>query len=148
MPTEYIEAVDQMFELFKTDWDANTTSIVGYVPEVRWPNVEEPEIPPKDLYWARVNQMTVSESQLAFCETVEKVYNPMGLIIVQLFCPKSNTESSTKGRELSMIVKKAYRGKKTAGGVWFRNVRIEEMKVEMNFYRFNIVAEYEYNEKG
>lgn len=162
MTLTYDAAVDEMFGLFKAAWDSGSAAIVGYVPEVRWPGVElkNPDgsikKPESDKYWARVSQQGVDEEQTSLSACVASNENggvlpasrftAIGLLFVQLFCPKTEAEAMEFGRELAKLSRAAYRGKKTAGGVWFRNVRIIEVESEELWHRFNVVAEYEYDE--
>lgn len=145
----YEDAIDEMFEAFNVAWLANSAAVASYVPEVRWPGVEEPETPDASKFWVRVSQQTVSEEQstLRNDESVQR-YTADGLLFVQLFCPKSDAESMAKGRKLAVIARNAFRGKTTSGKVWFRNARINEIPPEDKFYRFNVVTEYEYDENG
>lgn len=147
MTTTYVEAIDQMFSLFNSAWNAETTAIVGYVPEVRWPGVEEPGTPDASKYWARVSQQTVIEEQTTIGDSNGKRrYTASGLIFVQIFCPKSEAAAMENGRNLAVIARNSFRGKTTSGKVWFRNARINELAPEESAYRFNVVAEYEYDE--
>lgn len=147
MTTTYVEAVDQMFALFKVAVDSNSTAVVGYVPEIRWQGVKENSNPDPSKYWFRASQQTVDEDQSTIAnENGVKRYTAIGFVTVQLFCPKSDVASQEKGRKLSVVARNAFRGKKTAGQVWFRNVRIVELPNEENFRRFNIQADYEYDE--
>lgn len=151
MTVEYDAAIDEMYALFNLAWLANSAAIAGYVPEVRWPNIEEPSKPDGSKFWARVSSQTVGEPQggMGACETpYEKRYEAYGLLFVQIFCPKENARSMELGRLLAKLARNAYRGKSTPGGVWFRNVRIQELADEAMFHRFNVVAEYEYDEVG
>ncbi len=145
----YEAAIDEMFDAFNVAWLANSSAVASYVPEVRWPGVEEPEIPEASKFWARVSQQTVDEGQSTLRNgDAGQRYTTDGLIFVQIFCPKSDSESMTKGRKLAIIARNAFRGHSTSGNVWFRNARINELSPEEKFYRFNVVAEYEYDENS
>lgn len=162
MTANYEKAIDEIFSLFLLAWNANSASIVGYVPEIRWQGVRPaeglPEKPEGDKYWVRVSTQTVIEEQTSLSACVEKDengatlpasrYTASGLVFIQLFCPKSDARSMEIGRKLAMIAKKAYRGKKTESGVWFLNVRINPLDDEQLWNRFNVIAETEYDEIG
>ena len=46
MTTTYSNAIDEINAAFWQDWNsAKASSVVGYVPDIRWQNVEEPSIP-------------------------------------------------------------------------------------------------------
>lgn len=145
----YEEAIDEMFDAFNVAWLANSAAVAGYVPEVRWPGVEEPEKPDASVYWARVSQQTVDEGQSTLRNgDAGQRYTTDGLIFVQVFAPKSDSEAMTILRRLAIIGRNAFRGHTTSGKVWFRNARINELPPEDKYYRLNVVAEYEYDENG
>lgn len=150
MTITYSAAVDEMSALFNEHWQANAAAVVGYVPEVVWPLVDKNLS--GDLFWCRFSTDHMDDPQTAMgaCETgFTKRYTGYGLIFVQLFCPKSNDRAVEFGRSLAEIARKAFRGKKTDGGIVFRNVRINDnMPAEKLCYRFNVIAEYEYDEVG
>lgn len=149
MTIDYEAAIDTIFALFLTDWNANTTPIVGYIPDVQYQGVEEPETPPSDKYWVRLSQQTVLESQSTFRNGVNgKRYTTEGLVFVQIFCPRSDSESMEKGRKLAKVARNAYRGKSIPGSIWFRDSRINEIPPEEKFIRFNVISEYEYDEQS
>lgn len=148
MTATYDEAKDEIFSQFYTAWKAQSAAIAGYEPEAWWQNLEKPYKPPQDKFWVRVSTQSVIEEQSTFRDGVEKRYTGSGLVFVQLFCPKTLGDADTLGGKLAEVARNAFRGKKTTGGVWFRNVRINNLEPEELFYRFNVVAEYEYDEVG
>ena len=147
MITSYGEAVDEIFGIFKTAWDAGSSAIAGYIPEIRWQGVEQPGKPGNDKFWVRVSQQTVTDAQSTLRNgSCGQRYTITGLVFVQLFCPKSDSESMDKGRRLSVVTRDSFRGNSTSGKVWFRNARIIELEPERDFRRFNVSAEYKYDE--
>ena len=148
MTTTYSNAIDEINAEFWNSWNSDkTVFIVGYVPDVRWQGVEEPSLPDGSKFWARVSIQTVFEEQTSLAgNESKKRYTSSGLVFVQIFCPKSNAQANEFGKKLSEVARNAFRGKSTAGAVWFRNVRINELSPEDLFYRFNVVAEFEYDE--
>ena len=148
MTTTYSGATDEICGQFWQAWNAaEVSSLVGYVPDVRWPYVEEPETPDSSKYWARVSIQTVFEEQTALAgNDTKRRYTASGLVFVQLFCPKSVSDSGEVGRKLAEISRNAFRCKSSPNNVWFRNARINELSPENLFHRFNVVAEFEYDE--
>lgn len=146
MSITYAEAVDEMFALVQTTVVNDTSAIIGYELQVEWVGVENET--PLDLtkYWIRVSENTVTEEQATLRNGSFKTrYETDGLIIVQLFCPKSDAQAMEKGRSLAMLLRNTFRGKST-DCVWFRNSRINNLPAEDNWLRFNIISEYEYDE--
>lgn len=152
MTLEYDAARDEMFALFLTAWNANTTALVGYVPEVRWQGKEDGTKPDRSKFWARVSIQSVLEQQATLSNCVveqgKKKYESAGLVFVQLFGPKAVATAYDDLQKLAKVARNAYRGKTTPGNVWFRNVRINTLGPEELFYRLNVVAEYEFDELG
>lgn len=146
----YADAMDEIRQTFVDKWEAESASIVGYIPEVRYANLEKKETSDGSKYWVRVSVQTASEEQstLSNCEGLpgQKRFTNFGIAIIQIFCPKSDVRSNELGEKLAMLSRNAYRGKATKGRVWFRNTRIQELAPEELFYRFNVVTEYEYDE--
>lgn len=144
----YEDAIDDIFAQINTEWIANTPDITGNIPTLYWQGVEEPNPESFSSYWGRVSQQTVLDEQAGFRNgSCGQSYTNEGLVFVQIFCPKSDAQSMEKGRKLAIVARDAYRGKSTSGKVWFRKVTINEIPPEGNWYRFNVVAEYEYDEQ-
>lgn len=149
---EFNDVRDEIATLFQTAWQANTVSIVGYVPEIQWQGVQTRNQPDGSKYWVRFSKQTVIEQQvtLSTCEGLpgQRKYEASGLVFIQIFCPKSDSQAFDLGQQLATVARNAFRGKVTPGRIWFRNVRINELEPEELYQRFNVVSEYEYNELG
>jgi hypothetical protein len=153
MITDYTAAIDEISGFFYQDWNSvKTSAIVGYVPEIRWQNIELPSVPDASKFWCRFSTQSVFEEQttLSNCagEPGKKRFTLSGLVFIQLFCPKSNARANELGQKLAEVAKKTFRGKATENKIWFRNVRINDLEPENLYYRFNVVAEFEYDEMG
>lgn len=152
MTLQYDQARDEMLALFNAAWQANAGAIVSPVPEVRWQGKEVPTKPDRTKFWAHVSIQSVIEQQATLSNCVvepgKKKYESAGLVFVQLFGPKMTATAYDDLQKLAIVARNAFRGKTTPGNVWFRNVRINTLKPEELFYRFNVVAEYEFDEIG
>lgn len=150
MTAAYDVALDDIYSVLNVAWLGGAAAVVGYVPEIRWPGVEDSTKPDGSKFWARISTQTVTEEQTGFgvcpTETNAMRTTAFGLVFVQLFCPKNVDTSFEFGKLLAKLVRSAYRGRKTVNGVWFRNVRINELSAEDLWHRFNVIAEYEYDE--
>jgi hypothetical protein len=145
--------MDAIFALFNTAWAGDTTAIVGSVPDIRWAGVEEPDKPPMNAFWCRVSTITTTpEKQTALrigvAPSQNRRYTSSGIVFVQIFCPMSVADAMNKGRKLAELARNAFRGKETANNVWFRDMRIDPLAPEDEFYRFNVSVEYEFDEIG
>lgn len=145
--TDYKAAIDSIFALFMAYWNANSTDILDEAPAIYWQGIEEAAKPDSSKYWIRISQQTIEEVQKSFtAENSRKRFQISGLVFVQLFCPKTDSQAFNNGRQLAVVARNAFRGNKTSAGVWFRNAVIKELSSEESYHRFNIVVEYQYDE--
>lgn len=145
--TTYEQALADMFGLFNTAWAASSPAIVGYVPPVRWPGIEQPTTPDRSKFWARVSQKTSNETQTTLRNGDNgQRYTNRGTLYVQIFCPIAEAKAITKGRQLSEVARNTYRGKHSVNGVWFRNAKIVEMPTEADWFAFTVQVDYIYDE--
>lgn len=151
MSLTYSEATDAIFNRFRSKWLTDTPTIVGNVPTIVWQGVEPPRGLPIDDYWCRLSIQTVLEQQGALNAVANpnnRLYTVKGVLFVQLFCPMAKADAMQKGRELAMVARNAFRGYDVPGEVWFTNVTINELKPEDTMYRFNVAADFTYNDIG
>lgn len=153
MTTNLVAAIEQTQQLFLAAWTANAGAVFGYVPDIEWHGQESVGAVDRSKVWVRFSTQNVFEQQASFATDVaqpfQRRYESSGLVFVQLFLPKTVDNAVTKGRSLAQVAKAAFRGKSTAGGVTFNNVRINDgLTPEELFYRINVVAEYEFDELG
>lgn len=152
MTIEYVGAIDDIYGAFLTAWNANSAAIAGYVPTVYYQGVQPDSPPDSSKIWCRISHDIVLEQQttLSNCEGApnQKRYTTTGLVFVQVFGPKEDAEVWLKMQKLAKVARNAYRGKSTPGRVWFRNARIKPLADEELYKRFNVIAEFEYDELG
>jgi hypothetical protein len=147
-----IAARDEMFKLFNDAWTAGTFAIVGYVPEVRYQGREKGK-PDNSKFWCRVSTQTILDRQATLSDCVgepfKKRFETSGLLFGQIFAPKAVVNSYELGYRLAILARGVYRGKTSnPGGIVFQNVRINELPPEELSWRFNVVAEFEFDEIG
>jgi hypothetical protein len=143
----YEQAVDEIFARFNSEWLENAESVLTYIPEIIWNGINRNEKLLTNLFWVKVWQETVTENQATFTnQNSKKRFEVSGLVFVQILCPRQITNSVELGRRLAMIAKDAFRGHSTSGKVWFRNAQVKEIAPDEKFHRFNVIAEYNYDE--
>lgn len=151
MTATYVQAVDSILGLFNTAWQGSS-AIVGSVPVVYWPGIELPGVPQADDYWCQIILNTISEKQstlrIGLAPDDKARYTGKGLVEVVVYCPMSDADSVTKGRDLATIVRDGFRGKHTDNGVWFRDSQIDHINPLLECHRFSIMAIYEYDDIG
>lgn len=152
MTVEYPDADAEMARVFKAAWDSGTPAVAGYIPNVEWYGLETPDKVDRSQFWARFSTQHIYDEQSTLSDYVaepfRKRYTGSGLVFIQLFMPKTIDNAVIKGRRLAKVARNAFRGKKTPGGIWFRNARINDVPAEDLFYRLNVVTEYEFDEIG
>ncbi len=71
-------------------------------------------------------------------------WNRKGLVFVQVFTKTGN--GLVLSDKLTKICVDAFEGQTTPSGVWFRNVRSNEVGANGSWYQVNVIAEFEYDE--
>lgn len=135
------QAKDEILAQYRTTWLADSTSVD--VP-IHWWNVRNQK-PPTSGAWARITvqhafggQPTVGKNAGA------RRYRRTGLVTVEIWTPSGD---STLADALSMIALSAFEGKRTSpGGVWFRNVRPNEIGQDGVWFKTNVLADFVYDE--
>jgi hypothetical protein len=154
MPLLFTEARDEVVKAFETAWQANAAAIVGFTPEVRYKDIQTRAPEPTGAYWVRVSLQSVDEVRtgVSSCpdenDQEQKRYTVSGLVFVQLFGPVNDDEAQLNLELLAVIARNAFRGKRRPGGLFFQNARINDLTPEDTKIRFNVVAEYQYDEIG
>ena len=70
----------------------------------------------------------------------------LGLVSVQSFSPLSEGGGLSLAQKSAIIARDTFEGVGTASGIWFRNVRIQEIGATGTWYQMNIIADFEYDE--
>lgn len=145
------QARKEMFAKVSECWNAHAEDIVGYVPEIRWQGIEEPELPGADKFWMRAGTTNVTTRQSGHMSPDAPggspvVYDNFGFITLQIFAPMKGRESWSKGELLSELGQRMFMASETGGGVWFRNPRIRNLNHDGTFYRWNVIADYQFSQ--
>lgn len=147
MSLTYEQARDEMHTMFKTAWDAAPQSM-GI--NVLYSDAKKQVPVTNDLDnnpdpWARIN-ITHTTGQQASLSGIagSKRWDRLGLIIIEIFTPLGT--GNVLADQLAKIATDAFEGKVSPGGIWFRNVRLNEVGASGNWWKNNIIAEFEYDE--
>jgi hypothetical protein len=139
------DARAEAFGLFEAGWlDAG---IIDPTPEVRWQGKAEGD-PPRS-YFARVSMVQASTRQASFAEAdgaSKTKYDNRGHIIVQVFAPMNAEDAFYNGGLLAEKARDIFRRVETPSGMWFRNMRVNELPNDGEFFRWNVIIEYEFVE--
>lgn len=146
----FTEAEDEVFGRFYSVLSAQATGVIGYVPEVRWHNVEVADKPDSDKFYIVAEFISSSSYQAAFADCVlgpgQRLYATEGLARFLINAPKSVGGSGRLAVRLAEIIQNGFRGHSTPGGVWFRNERIHTSFPENQFYIVPVVVEFYFQE--
>ena len=137
MTATFAQANDDILALFKTAWD--TTGLLAL-----YENIEGAK-PTAQAAWARLTVRHGPSAQASLSGgTGVKRWERQGIITVQIFIP--NGQGLSQGYSLGKIVADAFEGKATSLQVWFRNVRLNEIGPSGEWYQFNAIIEFTYDE--
>jgi hypothetical protein len=145
----------EMFALLANKWAAgaghvgSAASVVGYAPEIRYQGVEKAELPGADKFWLRAKTTNVTTRQRGHQVDepgVSKVvYDTFGFITLELSAPMKSPSSYAKGELLSELGQCMFMASDTPGGVWFRNPRIIILDNDGTWYRWDVIADYQFS---
>jgi len=140
MTATFAEANNEILATFKAAWDAT-----GY--PVAYENVKSAaDVPPATATpWARVNVRHTfgTQATLANVSGVRR-WRRDGLVNVQIFIPLG--EGLSEGYSLAKIVVDAFEGVATTSAVWFRNVRVNEIGSDGEWYQVSVLVDFTYDE--
>ena len=131
-------------------WQAYALGIVGYAPEIRWQGVELGFLPGSDKFWMRVSTQGVASPQrghrMPQVGISKPVYDNLGFITLQIFAPMKSADSYEKGELLAGLGQGMFMASETAGSIWFRNPRIRELDNDGSWFRWNVIADYQFSQ--
>ena len=131
------EAVDDILALFKEAWD--TTGYKSHYEDKR--DTRDTSMDP----WASVVIRHATGQQRTLGGKGQRLFLRLGVIVVTINTPSNSGLSG--GLVLAKLVSDAYEGVSSPNGVWFRNVRINELGREGTFFQTNVISDLEYHEK-
>lgn len=150
MSLTYLQARNEIFTMFANAWALNAPAIVSPAPKVYYPNVLPPAVPPSNLYFAVVKIKTIQEVQKTLAINVVnpggRMYNAKGLFSCEIICPLSDAQNSSKGAQLCMVARDAFRGKHSPCGVVFYDATPTEGKSTEVFSKHIMTVEYNYDD--
>jgi hypothetical protein len=136
------DAITAILSLFATAWTGAGQS----ASRVKYDNVGKSSLPPDgNLPWARVVLRHTSSDQASLSgEVGTRRFQRNGLLTIQIFVPPG--KGLAESVDIPKIIQDAYEGVRTTDGVWFKNVTLNEIGPDGDFYQHNVVAAFEYDE--
>lgn len=145
MSINYADAIDEMFGTVKAVNDAGSVAILGYVPELRFQGVPLATKPAMDKVWLRTSQMNVTEDQASLSDINEtRMFETVGLLYVQVFCPRDVAGSIENGRALASLFRDAFRQQSNSAEIWYRKQKLVELPETADNYPINVIVEFRY----
>jgi hypothetical protein len=137
------QAVDEILALANTAW---VTTAGQAAERFKWENVGAKTVPPVDQSaWGRiVLRHNVSAQKSLPGADGKRRFVRQGVLTIQVFEPIG--KGLVGSGDIPEVMKNAYEGVTTAGGVMFRDVTINEVGDDGDFFQTNVVASFEYDE--
>lgn len=141
----------EMFALVDAAWQAGAGTIVGGdAPEIRYEGFEKPALPGAENFWMMASTTNVTTRQSGHQlpdgpDASKVVYDCFGFITLQVFAPMKSPDSWSKGELLSELGQCMFMASETPGAVWFRNPRIIKNGNDGTWYRWNVIADYQFS---
>lgn len=146
----YDEAKTETYSVFYEALKASSAAIVGYIPEVRWDEIEEIGIPEKDKYHVRTSFEEISSPQSAFfqCPDVntKRTYASQGMATFMICAPSSPPNAKRNSELLGAEIRKAFRAPRPNSDLWLRNPKIGSSYKRDHFLRTPVIVEYYHTE--
>lgn len=131
------EARDDIMELVNDAWTPTTW-------QIQWPD-KPADVPTTPDPWARAVMKHASGTQASLAgDTGQRRWTRTGVLTIQVFTPAG--EGLSRSDVLSTILVDALEGASTPHGVWFREVRAQEIGPDGDWYQVNVMAVFEYDE--
>jgi hypothetical protein len=144
MVIDYPSAIDVVYGVASTALQALTPALA----EIRYPGSDDSTTPNAATYWARVSDQMVIERQQSLSAYVGapggRRYQCIGLVFVQLFCPKTDAAAAENGRMMATLITNAFRKTVPDGSLWFRNQQQKAVNYNTASLQFNVVATFEF----
>lgn len=154
--TSRAEARNEIYTRFQTAWLADADSadvpVIYENKKATVPTSPETGEPVDAPTWARVSLRhnpdisggTQASAGADSTGSGTRVYERQGIVFVQIF--ETRGKGLRSSDDLATIAQKAFQGKETPSGIWFRHVRAIEIGEAGDWYQTNVLAEFVYQE--
>tara|TARA_R110000772_G_scaffold30806_10_gene76524 strand:+ start:10083 stop:10499 length:417 start_codon:yes stop_codon:yes gene_type:complete len=136
MSLTYQQANDEILTMFKAAWDP--TGHEAFYDAVRKQREAD------NSAWAVVTLNHIFAQQDSLGGIGGRSFKREGTLIITLNTP--STSGLSEAYTLGKVLVDAYEGISSPGGVWFRNVRINELGRDGAFNQTNVLVDFEYYE--
>jgi hypothetical protein len=147
--TTITEARDDIMAAFRVEWNSRAAAANGgTLPKVIWQRVEPSgaQKPKGTEAWARITVEHNEGGQATFGGPGNRLFDREGIVTVQVFTPQKSDQGGTVLEALGAIARDAFEGRSTPSGVWFRDVRLQEVGPDEPWWQLNVTAKFNYDE--
>lgn len=130
------EAIDDMQEMVLDAWTPT-----GH--KVFWESVDA-DRETDDTAWLISTIRHVTGRQQTLGGVGGRAFQRTGIIFLQIYTRVG--KGLQESYQLAKVLVDAFEGKSSPNGVWFRNVRINEVGKDGTFSQTNVTVEFQYNE--
>ena len=138
MTATFKEAEDLILAVIKTAWDTTGHPML-------WEGVGSDAIPTTKAPWARTTLRHATGRQATLSdESSNKRFERTGFVTIQIFTPIGKGKGT--GLTLAKVLADAMEGKDASVGIWFQNVRINEIGIDGDWFQINFISDFIYDE--
>lgn len=137
--------LDDITKHVQDGWKATKKVNGGEPIELRFFNQTYRSQPPGNQNWSRIS-WRVGESETSFGGVGERYKTRKGIMVMEHYVPQAYSQGNALLAQISMVAESIFEAQKTAGGVWFMNVRSTELSPETPWLRVNTLNEFTYTE--
>lgn len=136
------EARDEILTLFRTAWLADPTTTAAPILWADKTSDDDLPNPEEDPIWCRATVLHTSGGNDSIGN---KLFFRNGTATIQIFTRYGS--GLTNNDLAAKVALDAFQGKSTAGGVWFRDVTLNEIGQDGDWFQSNVLANFEYTER-
>lgn len=141
------QARDDVFTMLTDAWAANASfGSPPYVPEIRYTGTVEGALPAASICWARLSLVHATGSQTSFGAIGNRRFERRGILMFQLFTPVQSGQGLSSSESLATIARNAWEGLSSPNGVWFRNIRVQDIGIDGPWWNTNVLGSFLYDE--
>ncbi len=146
--TNLLQGNDAIITQFTDYWNANAAAAtdVGTVPVIIYED-RETSIPANGTAWVELVIRNNAGQQASLSGDVQgsRAFRDFGIVTAQVRAPELT--GRTVADQLAQVARDAFEGQTAGdrGEIWFRDVRINEFGEENNWFRIDVLADFEYD---
>lgn len=137
------QAFDLVMARFKAAWEANAPAIVGYVPQILWPDTTTTEVAAGKIIVKLVFAVPTKKRR-NIGQPAWYVYT--GSFFAIILSPL-NSVATTHARQLADVVKNAFQGQNEQQALFYREVVAIPFPAEGAWHRYRAEVRFEGNER-